>query len=292
MSVPLEILEWQRPWLTPLEPILRTCLTGSLTQGVVRHDWRDRFNAMATEQGLSNHRGAPLHFVQQSALPPQVAYEAFISTTGGVPTRDNLHDFFNGLVWLTFPKSKAALNAIQAIEIERSVASPTAGAPSEPSPPRETNLLNSKHSNKSTRGMLRDRATIFDENGALVLTCDTALAQALVEHRWQEALLLRRADFGVVCEVTLFGHALMEKLVRPYKAITAHVWVLQVDRLFFDLTCQAKRQAIDTLLCRHLEQGMLAVPAAHLPVLGVPHWWKDQNEIFYADTSVFRPKRT
>ncbi|HBZ06685.1 MAG TPA: DUF3025 domain-containing protein, partial [Massilia sp.] len=28
-----------------------------------------------------------------------------------------------------------------------------------------------------------------------------------------------------------------------------------------------------------------------LPVLGVPGWWPEQDAAFYADTSVFRPKR-
>jgi hypothetical protein len=28
-----------------------------------------------------------------------------------------------------------------------------------------------------------------------------------------------------------------------------------------------------------------------LPVLGVPGWWSQQDEAFYADTSVFRAKR-
>jgi hypothetical protein len=34
-----------------------------------------------------------------------------------VPTRENLHDFFNGLVWQTFPLIKRELNALQAAQI-------------------------------------------------------------------------------------------------------------------------------------------------------------------------------
>jgi len=273
---PLEIPEWRRPWLTPFASILRDTLVNELTHGTVRDDWRARFNALASRQELTNHRGAPLHFVEQAALPVQVAYEAFISATGGVPTRENHHDFFNALVWLTFSRSKAELNAIQALEIERGAAFQAVGVPS---------------AIAFTRGTLRDRATIFDENAALMLTCDASLAEALVAHQWRDALLVRRADFGVVWEAMLFGHALMEKLIKPYKAITAHVWVLQVDREFFDLPSEAKRQTVDCLLSQRLRQGMLALPAAHLPVLGVPGWWEGQDEIFYNDTKVFRPKR-
>ncbi len=56
-------------------------------------------------------------FVPQESLPEGTAYEEFISATGNVPTRDNLHDFFNGLVWQTFPLIKRELNALQAAQI-------------------------------------------------------------------------------------------------------------------------------------------------------------------------------
>jgi hypothetical protein len=57
---------------------------------------------------------------------PGQAYEAHIFQTRSVPTRDNLHDFFNGLVWLAFPQAKRRLNALQAAEIERMVSGPCA----------------------------------------------------------------------------------------------------------------------------------------------------------------------
>jgi hypothetical protein len=47
----------------------------------------------------------------------RTAYEEFIGATGCVPTRENLHDFFNGLVWQTFPLIKRELNALQAAQI-------------------------------------------------------------------------------------------------------------------------------------------------------------------------------
>ena len=110
-------------------------------------------------------------------------------------------------------------------------------------------------------------------------------------HQWQVALLEQRAAFGVTCEVRLFGHALMEKLVSPYKAITAHVWVLEVTPEFFGLQEPEKRLAVDALLCAQLGQGLLATPSTPLPALGVPGWWQGQDAAFYADAAVFRPKR-
>ena len=80
------------------------------------------------------------------------------------------------------------------------------------------------------RGPARDAATIFDENAALLVVRDTGAGHALVEdlraHRWHEVLHARRGRFDADAEVWLFGHALMEKLVAPRKAITAHTRVL------------------------------------------------------------------
>ena len=46
------------------------------------------------------------------------------------------------------------------------------------------------------------------------------------------------------------------------------------------------------LLGKRLQQGLLTTVSTPLPVLGVPGWWQGQDAAFYAQTSVFRPKRT
>src|SRR5690606_23656855 len=43
-----------------------------------------------------NDQAHTLQFVSQKALLAGEAYENFIGTTGNIPTRDNLHDLFNG----------------------------------------------------------------------------------------------------------------------------------------------------------------------------------------------------
>jgi hypothetical protein len=59
---------------------------------------------------LRTHSGQRISFVPPSA--DGLAYEARIWARGEVATRPgNWHDFFNALVWLTFPLAKAALNA-------------------------------------------------------------------------------------------------------------------------------------------------------------------------------------
>lgn len=197
-------------------------------------------------------RAGRLRFVPQAELPAGEAYEAFIDRTACVPTRDNLHDLFNGLVWMRFPTLKRHLNELQAAEIAR------AGV-------------------GHTRGRVRDALTLFDENGAL-LQAPPGLVAALRQRDWQALFVGRRAAWADA-RLTLFGHALLEKLMAPRKAITAHVWLVPEG---------ADPQAF---LLEALTPGLLASqPPLPLPVLGVPGWWPDNEaDDFYADPGVFRP---
>lgn len=257
----LDAIDWQRPWLAPFrataEPLLHAA------------SWRDALNTAASIKGLDNHRGLPVRFVPQEELPPRTAYEAFISATGRVPTRENLHDFFNALVWLSFPKIKVRLNALQATEIEKAGDKPHGGS----------------------RGRTRDAATLFDENAALLIVCDSKWLDAFRAHRWREIFVERRNAFRIDCEVWLFGHALMEKLINPYKAITAHAWPLVAGDAFFEMPFQDKRCWLDDIIAGQLASGVNTSDFTPLPVLGIPDWWIGQDEAFYSDTGVFRPPR-
>lgn len=260
----LSEIDWRRPWLSGIaetaRPILRT------------GTWRTALDLAAQGLNLRNHCGKPIHFVPQASLPEGTAYEAFISASGGVPTRDNLHDFFNALVWLTFPVIKVQLNALQAAEIAR--------AQNEGATP-----------GGKVRGRVRDAATLFDENAALLVTSDASLLDALRAHRWTEVFMERRDAFWRHCDVCLFGHALMEKLVRPYKAITAHAWPVLVDASFFKVPAEKRIVRLDDIVSTQLADGLTSADFTPLPVLGVPGWWEGQDAAFYADASVFRPKR-
>ncbi|MYM40406.1 DUF3025 domain-containing protein [Duganella qianjiadongensis] len=256
-------IDWSRPWYDSI----RTA-AGFLSAEV---PFMDTLNQQAAALGLRNHQGLPTHFVPQAALPDGTAYEAFIGATGGVPTRENLHDFFNGLVWLTFPRIKVQLNALQAAQIARDGVG-------------------------KSRGPARDGATIFDENAALLVVRDNAAGHALVtalrEHQWQTAFLDMRAHFGPDAQVWLFGHALMEKLVAPRKAITAHTRVVWADDEFFTLDHSGRRHWIDARVTQELaEHGLSTADFMPMQALGVPGWWPQQDAGFYGDTSVFRPKR-
>lgn len=264
-------IDWTRPWLAHIRGVGEAIAQAP--------DWRVALNQHAQQLSIHNHQGLPLRFVPQALLPADVAYEAFISATGQVPTRDNLHDFFNALIWLTFPATKAQLNALQAAEINKVIAK---------------NSADLALSAKKTRGKLRDAATIFDENAVLLITTNSELIAALRAHEWQQVFVQQRASFQHSCIPLLFGHALMEKLVAPYKAITGHMWVMQESgELLAGAadTITVSCAQIDRLLAAQLQQGLTTADFSPLPVLGVPHWWDGQDEAFYQDQNVFRPQR-
>ena len=201
--------------------------------------------------------GRAVEFVSQSELSSDIAYEAFIFSHKRVPTRNNLHDFFNGLCWLRFPQTKLRLNFLQAQEI-------------------------ASQGVNATRGSLRDALTLFDEN-VLLLQSSDELWQALQNRDWTK-LFGELRDEWQSAHIVIFGHALLEKLVAPYKSITAHVF-----RIASDVDAKDD-QALDDWLATKLQPDYLATkPYLPLPVLGIPGWWPENEDLsFYSDTQVFR----
>ncbi|NVM91903.1 hypothetical protein FHT32_005585 [Variovorax sp. SG517] len=242
----LPAIDWAQPWLAPYRA------DGEAAARAVAHG----DGSVATALQRIRQASAP-DFVRQEALPAGQAYEAHIFQTRTVPTRDNLHDFFNGLVWLAFPQAKRRLNELQAAEIARD----GIGA---------------------TRGALRDALTLFDENGAL-LDAPPALWRALAARDWH-TLFVGQRGLWREARLLLFGHALLEKLVTPRKPITAHV-LLPVHGETGPAALDDARvaAALDPLRLEHK-------PFVPLPVLGVPGWCRDNEAArFYDDPQVFRP---
>jgi hypothetical protein len=203
-----------------------------------------------------------VRFVPQSALPDGVAYEAHMFDRRECPTRDNLHDFFNGLCWLAWPHTKRRINALQAAQIARD----GVGA---------------------TRGPVRDALTLLDENGALLLA-PQPLWDALHARDWQRLFVAERNQWQRA-RLLIVGHALLEKLVQPRKDLTAHVWCALADPC--DLALHTTD--LDAALAASLTEAVLATkPFVPLPVMGVPGWCADNARPgYYNDVTVFRPQR-
>lgn len=235
-------------------------------------------NQHAVDHNLRTGRGQQLQFEPQSVLPEGLAYEQWIAQTGTVPTRDNLHDRINALVWLTYPLTKAALNREQATAIEMQT---------------ET----------SRRGPIRDAATLWDENLAVIVdrTADGGLETHLAQADWTALFQTQRSCWASSWQLYCFGHALLEKLMSPYKAITAHTIVLHASdasNLCNAITRHDDRPLDDGLteivcldqeLSRRVSASMSPKLFLPLPVMGIPGWDAAQNQDnFYQDTAVFR----
>jgi hypothetical protein len=207
-----------------------------------------------------NEQIKEVKFVPQAALPEGQAYEDFIFKTAQVPTRDGLHDFFNGLCWHRFPQAKRRLNQLQAAEIEAQGV-------------------------RATRGPVRDALTLFDENVVLMHAPGEVWA-ALQARDWLKLFVDLREQWQQV-HLVLFGHALVEKLVTPYKSITGHVYRVDSHINPHD------EAELDAWLVQDLQPTKLATkPYEPLPVLGIPGWCAENAErAYYEDTNVFRPKR-
>ena len=227
-----------------------------------------------------------LKFVSQNDLPEGIGYEQFIGTTGQIPTRENLHDLFNGSIWLTFPQTKALLNYHHMLEM----AAQNISAINRP---------------KNPRGRVRDTITVFDENGAILVTCEPDIGAALIDFNWQESLVAPRAEWDnplaprtdAKAAVYIFGHALLEQLIEPRKTLCAHSVVLNVSPDFFTQALSERMVQIDFLLAEYVHQmlsqeNVTPRQLAPLPILGVPHFWANNvNPDFYEDSRVFRNGR-
>ena len=252
MSAPvasdLAAIDWTAPWLAPYLPVgpdvAAQVAAGKTGAAALNAAWAPQVT--------------PVRFVPQSDLPPGQAYESYIFDSACCPTREGLHDFFNGLAWLKFPLTKRRLNHLHVAQIAQTGIQPV-------------------------RGPARDGLTVFDENSAFLQAPD-ALWDALAAKDWHTLFVTQRPLW---CEahLLLFGHALLEKLVYPRKAITAHVYREQAaSNSIADL---------DAWMASDVNAAKLAgKPFAHLPVLGVPGWWAaNEDPAFYADATVFRPPR-
>jgi hypothetical protein len=216
-------------------------------------------NARFDRGRRSNAAGHPLQLVAATDAPRGVPYESHIAATGRIPTRDNRHDLLNALIWLAFPRAKARLNALQAAVIARD-------------------------GMKSERGALRDAATLFDENGVVIVTPDAQLVAALRQHHWREAFVEQRGAWTNV-RVWVFGHALMERLTSPYKSITGHA-------VYLALPAIATLDEVDCALQERIDARLASSAFFPLPVLGIPGWTAASgHQDYYEDTSVFRSAR-
>ena len=254
-------LDWRKPWLAPYAatgvPLAHMVLQGTSV-------WQALNAQLASTNGCG--ASAP-SFVAQSELVHSQAYEAHIYQTATVPTRCGTHDFLNGLMWLSWPHTKTALNQ------------------------RQWQAIDASGGVGQTRGPTRDALTLLDENGGILLA-PTAVWDALRHRDWHMALVQLR-PLWAQCQLFIIGHALLEQLLlHPRKSLTAHLWLPTPS-----VQALAGRGAglaqLDEVLAKALGTDDLSQkPFTPLPVMGAPNWCADNaNAAFYDDLQVFRTLR-
>ena len=233
----------------------------------------DLLNSLADGSGrIVNAQGQRVRFVAQSSKTGdfQDGFEPRAYLKGEVQVRSlDWHDLFNALVWMSFPTTKAVINARQ-----------------------YESLAQSSDGNRSSVG---DALTLFDEDGVVVLSAEPGLLDLIREFRWKELFWQRRDDVRTNMRFLIFGHALYHKAMSPFIGMTGKAVLLNVAPSFLELTGDARLAHADRLLAAHvwdrarLTNGRDLSP---LPVLGVPGWWEhNEREDFYDNPGYFRPGR-
>ncbi len=223
---------------------------------------------LAAERGLVSGGGKPLCFV----TPPEdgLNYELRIRDRGQVATREgNAHDLFNAQTWLDFPLTKAALNRLHCGELQMQ--------------------------QYARRSPVRDALTLFDESGMIVLCAEPALAQLLRSFQWEKLFWERRIEISRAMRFLVFGHALQEKLLVPFKGITARALIFDTPFALLEAPVAGQLAWADERAAAWFARSaaLISTRTLHpLPVLGIPGWCADNaNAGYYDDASQFRPGR-
>lgn len=233
------------------------------------------------QPAIAVQSGCELRFVGQGVgrLAFEEQYEPRCYLTGEVQTRtENWHDLLNALVWLTYPKAKAAINVrhFQALTEKRQA-------------------LTGAAVTRSERGAVRDTNTLLDESGVIVAYADDELAGLLRSFQWTELFWQRREEVQAGMGFFLFGHGLYEKALQPYIGMTGQGLLLAVEPSFFSWPQAQQLAHLDSRLADYLSEPEHCCSTRELspvPLLGVPGWTADNDcAAYYDNTAYFRPSR-
>ena len=187
-------------------------------------------------------------------------------------------------MWLRLPRTKAALNAVH-------VRAADAGT-------------------GNARNRARDAATLLDESGLLLDCHDAGLVELLRARDWRGLFWTRRDEVVCAMRPLVLGHGLAEKLLSPYRALTAHVLITgrpperaaaadgaaQTARADASQAAVVDEAAVDETAMDAEAARHIALPrfAPHLllplPVAALPGWDAESlGERLFDDLSVFRP---
>src|SRR5450631_799892 len=224
--------------------------------------------------GIVTSRGEPLRFVnpREHTDRERRYYELRIAETGEVETRpENWHDLFNALVWITFPRAKAAINAQHAAILEER-----------------------GEDEAKRRSPERDALTLFDEGGVIVASSSDELSRSIPAFEWKNLFWHRRAEVEASMRFFAFGHALYEQALAPYLGMVAKTVFIPAEKSILSPAGEADVAPVDALVAAHFaDRARFPSPRsmAPMPVLGIPGWHPGTAlESFYDDAQHFRSK--
>ena len=212
-------------------------------------------NALAAALDIVQAAGMPLRFIAPHGKLAARDYETHILDSGDVPTRaDTWHDALNALVWLRYPRFKAALNAAHVSAMRE-----------------ETGPARSRR---------RDALTVLDESGVWLLGRDRNLYALIEAHAWQAVFRQQRQAVQAGLRVVVVGHALLEKALAPYPAMTGKcLWL-------------GNPPDDEAAACAALPGLDSPRRLAPLPVQGIPGWdAANADPGYYDNAEIFRPAR-
>lgn len=236
------------PWLTHLSP----------------YDWCFDTNEGAVVGRLNAAKVDGVRFEPSFETMKALVYEQRVAK-GAIPTRNLAHDWFNGLVWLKYPRVKREMNRLHVVQ---GLSGLPVGA--------------------NGRNRIRDALTLLDECGAVLLTQEAGMVQALLEHDWQTLFVEGQLSWAEgSTRLCIVGHGLLDAMQKPHKGLCAKVLPVLVDRV------DAVLERLDDVLCSVLLHLTAPANFSPLPVMGVPRWFEESSAPnFYHDPSVFRVKPT
>lgn len=194
-------------------------------------------------------------------------YEPRVYLKKELQTRtENWHDFFNALVWLSFPNTKKTLNSLH---------------------------FDSASNRKpgTNRSTLENRITQFDECGAVIISSNKRLLELIRNHQWKELFIENKDSFASEIKCVIFGHAIFEKALTPYIGMTCHCILIEDSNLLEEVQ-EANYTGLDLYLSILWQDEISVNPRRFnaLPVLGIPGYWSDQSTSFYNNEKYFRLK--
>ncbi len=244
-----------QPAFQPLEPALQRLAIAS--------DWptyAELNQAFANDYQFIAPIKQPTEFLQR--------YEPCIHYSHQIQTRLSCwHDFFNALVWMSFPNLKKTITRCYVEAID---------------------AIHSKQ-----RNTLQHCLAQLDECGIVTLTASKCIADLLATHDWQQAFWHQRDLLLQSTRFVIIGHASYEKLLQPYLGLCCKNIIINVDDALIAGSIIAHNQFVDDTLSQMLNDGKVAHcrQLQPLPILGIPGWdTRNTDQAFYFNQQYFRSR--